>query len=236
MVCLLLRNALQTEDSFAVPATSTNSTLTDNHKRFQLIELQGTLEFERQSKNLTNTKCHVGQLSFSTDHIGRRIPVLTIGNHRLEGKIVRLKKPLALIRTIIAPEPIEGDEQTLQRSQPSSLAISTAATTPTKRLITADDSRTLLEHQTPFKTPKTPAYNRLMQTPAPNSSSPAYNMSQMTPGLPQSQLPAESAADYETRLASRQQLEIIAVIEEKYLFSERPEHHVPREDLPRKQQ
>ncbi|KAH9989432.1 Ctf8-domain-containing protein [Russula vinacea] len=65
-----------------------------------LLELQGELEVSGDKHGQL-----VGRLTIDDTNDGKGKPTLRIGHHLLEGKIVSLPKPLAVLQRICAPPP-----------------------------------------------------------------------------------------------------------------------------------
>lgn len=65
--------------------------LSDSHGGWGLVELQGQLETRDQ---VPFDNMHIGDLHFDP----RGVPHLIIGHHLLDGKVVKLEKPLAVLR------------------------------------------------------------------------------------------------------------------------------------------
>ncbi|KAI0342678.1 hypothetical protein BDW22DRAFT_1357137 [Trametopsis cervina] len=99
-----------------VATSSTVNTLPPQLAKFGadevvLIELQGSLEVEGESGDQL-----VGKLDLETDP---KKPTLLIGHHLLEGKLVNLAKPLAVMhKTSTAPS--ESSEDVLREGEPES--------------------------------------------------------------------------------------------------------------------
>ena len=71
----------------------------DQESRWVLIELQGTLH--NSDGGALNSKI-LGSLEWNNG-----IPSLTIGNHLCEGKVVKLRTPLAILRKSFSADPAE---------------------------------------------------------------------------------------------------------------------------------
>ncbi|KAF9041919.1 hypothetical protein BDZ89DRAFT_980990 [Hymenopellis radicata] len=82
---------------FVLPSTSNlklpPSVAKVSHDEIVLVELQGTLDVESTYEGERDGKL-VGKLTLDDD---LKRPTLRIGHHLLEGKIVTLKKPLAIM-------------------------------------------------------------------------------------------------------------------------------------------
>ncbi|KAI0046579.1 hypothetical protein FA95DRAFT_1356654 [Auriscalpium vulgare] len=77
-----------------------------------LIELQGTLEVEGDKRGQT-----VGTLTMSDD--GKTKPTLLVGYHLLEGKVVSLPKPLAVLYRKAPPSVTPPPNDDLESDNPS---------------------------------------------------------------------------------------------------------------------
>ncbi|KAF8917238.1 Ctf8-domain-containing protein [Mucidula mucida] len=76
-----------------------------SHDEIVLVELQGTLDVESTYEGERDGKL-VGQLTLDDD---LKRPTLRIGHHLLEGKIVTLKKPLAIMHKT-RPNQLDDDD------------------------------------------------------------------------------------------------------------------------------
>ncbi|ORY07819.1 hypothetical protein K493DRAFT_310035 [Basidiobolus meristosporus CBS 931.73] len=74
-----------------LPATSVTSTQ-DHSREMILFELQGSLETSLE--DLKSVK--MGDITYNS----HGDPILYIGNHKIEGSITKLRKPLALIKKL----------------------------------------------------------------------------------------------------------------------------------------
>ncbi|KAJ3714116.1 chromosome transmission fidelity protein 8 [Lentinula raphanica] len=73
-----------------------------SHDEVVLLDLQGALEVESAQPNERDGKL-VGTLSIDKD---LKRPTLRIGHHFIEGKLVNLPKPLAVLHRTTVPSPI----------------------------------------------------------------------------------------------------------------------------------
>lgn len=83
--------------------------LSDSHGGWGLVELQGQLETRDQ---VPFDDMHVGDLHFDP----RGIPHLIIGHHLLDGKVVKLEKPLAVLRKKGRTSTTSAEERTRDHS------------------------------------------------------------------------------------------------------------------------
>ncbi|KAI9139450.1 chromosome transmission fidelity protein 8 [Paraphysoderma sedebokerense] len=93
-----------------------NSAHKSSKPEWVLIELQGTIEAD--AVDMRGLK--LGHL----EHNQNNLPVLTIGHHKLEGKIVDLPKPYAVIKRRNSPSPHLAQIDSSYHSNESSLTSS----------------------------------------------------------------------------------------------------------------
>ncbi|KAJ7145125.1 Ctf8-domain-containing protein [Mycena crocata] len=91
-----------------------------SHDELVLVELQGELEVECTSDRERDGRL-VGRLAI--DDAAKK-PTLTIGHHLLEGKVVQLPKPLAVLRRVtsedVHPDAMDCDPIASQGETPAS--------------------------------------------------------------------------------------------------------------------
>ncbi|KAI0255134.1 Ctf8-domain-containing protein [Lactifluus subvellereus] len=107
-----------------------------------LLELQGELEVSGDKRGQL-----VGRLTIDDDDSGKGKPTLRIGHHLLEGKIVSLPKPLAVLQRVRDNCGIEDDNATA-----AAAAAAEGAATPT----TSYAIRTLVRKKIVFSKRPTP--------------------------------------------------------------------------------
>lgn len=110
-----------------------------SHDEFVLIELQGSLNVE-----CSNGADRNGQLvgNISIDEAGNE-PTLTIGHHLLEGKIVSLAKPLAIL---VRSDPRDSESPQMQ----SPITVDVDTPTGTQWCITALVKRKIVFSKRPM--------------------------------------------------------------------------------------
>ncbi|KAH9822373.1 Ctf8-domain-containing protein [Melampsora americana] len=78
----------------------TESTCTLVNGETIIVELQGKLEISSHEKDIDEASARAGLEIGKLDVSDPKKPLLTIGNHQLEGKIVEFASPLTLLRKI----------------------------------------------------------------------------------------------------------------------------------------
>lgn len=168
-----------------------------------LIELQGSLEMVGGDSTGGHT---VATLSFPPGREVRRClqnkPVLQISHHRLEGSIVQLRKPLAVLEKRVVP--VDGAE-----TPPPSSPAAPALSPPSSPSIRSAPKRQRMVTPEPATPDRHGAYTSSpMPERAPRFSDGAFDFS--SPGA-------------EQRLEMSTSYDIVAVVRHKLLFSQRPE-------------
>ncbi|EGG00122.1 uncharacterized protein MELLADRAFT_112052 [Melampsora larici-populina 98AG31] len=108
-----MRLPISVTPSKAVQSVTTDSTCTVVNGETIIVELQGKLEISSHDEDIDENSARAGLEIGKLDVSDPRKPLLTIGNHQLEGKIVEFPSPLALLRKIeLGALPSPSDTQT----------------------------------------------------------------------------------------------------------------------------